>query len=241
MSPGSYGTPSLPVTAGPNHTVMLWKPPSSSSSSSSKYEPHLIHDLHKSEIRSLCIPAVATGNAMSIYSGGLDGLVIKYDMQRKKSSMILQRRHKPVGVEKINAILDRDPHTLLASCLSSGAQELVFCDLRSSSSGSGSGHLRIVIGGGGNNKPKLSQYILPSLSPDGQYVSCGSASGVVYLWDIRALRRGKSHAVATTEPHQTIAPHTKQVTQAVFHPTRNALISLSTDRSIGLTTYERCI
>ena len=62
-------------------------------------------------------------------------------------------------------------------------------------------------------------------SPDGLYLSSGSADPVIHIFDIRYNAR---------KPSQSIRAHQKRVFKAVWHYSFPLLISISSDLQIGL-------
>ncbi|KAJ0388629.1 hypothetical protein P43SY_011565 [Pythium insidiosum] len=66
----------------------------------------------------------------AIYTGGLDGLVVRYDMNAHKSTIIMERRRPQIS--KINAILENphNPNLLLVSSVEQAEHNLLLHDLR---------------------------------------------------------------------------------------------------------------
>lgn len=62
-------------------------------------------------------------------------------------------------------------------------------------------------------------------SPDGLYITSGSADPMIHIFDIRF----NAH-----NPSQSIRAHQKRVFKAVWHHTLPLLISISSDLNIGL-------
>ena len=73
-----------------------------------------------------------------------------------------------------------------------------------------------------------SALINQSWSPDGWYVSSGSADPVIHIFDIR--HHGQN-------PCQSVQAHQKRVFKAVWHQTLPYLTSISSDLNIGIHRY----
>ena len=73
-----------------------------------------------------------------------------------------------------------------------------------------------------------SALINQSWSPDGWYLSSGSADPVIHIFDIRY--HGQN-------PCQSVQAHQKRVFKAVWHQTLPYLTSISSDLNVGIHKY----
>jgi len=80
-----------------------------------------------------------------------------------------------------------------------------------------------------SDRSRSTQYIVPSWSADGTFISSGSIDPRIHVWDVRY---SKAH-----EPAQTLDMHKKRVLCAEFHPKKNKLITLSSDKNIGFHVF----
>lgn len=89
--------------------------------------------------------------------------------------------------------------------------------------------------------------IQPSWSYDGKFISCGHTDSIVNIWDIRYTKHihrsmGADHAYDCGTGHKPTQDPLKidgdgRVYQALFHRSRNLLITTNADRKIGLHTF----
>ena len=78
---------------------------------------------------------------------------------------------------------------------------------------------------------QISALTAPSWSPCGNLVACGSASGAVNIWDIRAARRD---AGGVSSPVESFAAHGSRVMECCWlNP--SVLLTMSTNSEFGLT------
>ncbi|KAG1689443.1 hypothetical protein DVH05_002244 [Phytophthora capsici] len=233
----------LITTGNSDHAVVLWEE-HESPSGGMKLKFNVLHRDHKSEVKALCVHSSRT----CLYTGGLDGLVIRYDLNKGYRDVWIERR-KPIS--KINSILEHphNPNLLMVSSIehSSGTQNLLLHDLRQPYDPNG---MSLVSEGTG-----MSQYLVPRWSPAGYHVSCGSKTGVVNIWDVRM--RSNSHP--KERPLQHLQLHRKfsvfrflivckysnvvfintgkTVLHATWHPRYDAMFSVSHDRTLGMLTF----
>ncbi|OQR83818.1 hypothetical protein ACHHYP_14249 [Achlya hypogyna] len=213
------------VTGGANHSVVVWKYTDSAPSPSNM---QTLHSDHRSEIRALCVHE----HSSAIFSGALDGLVIRYDLHHQSATTIVEKRLTN-NIAKINSVLahPNHPHLLMVSCVNANNQTLLLHDLRMRQPTALSGMPSMVwYKSTGDSRP-MSQLITPRWSTAGMHVSCGSTGGEVHLWDIRACKRDNV-------PHQSMRIHQKPVLHANWHAKQNVLMSISNDRHIGVITFQ---
>lgn len=192
---GSETTSRSLVTSGPDHAVVLWE---EHNDASKEYKWSVLHREHRSEVKAICVHS----QRQALYTGGLDGQVIRYDMNQFAPTVVLERR-KP-SISKINAVLEHphNPHLLLVSCVEQAEHSILLHDLRERYSSSRDATMTLSWVKSSDSR-SMSQYIVPRWSPAGLHVSCGSTSGVVNIWDVRV--RGPSYPVV--QPMQAIAAH----------------------------------
>lgn len=180
--PSGYGTQvtstKLVTTGGSDHAVVMWDEHATGSRSNDiDFQFNVLHREHRSDIKALCIHSERN----AIYTGGLDGLVIQYDLISQKTQLIMERR-KPT-ISRINEVLEHphNPHLLLISSLGQSDHNLLLRDLRDRAQrGTSMAAMNMTMTG-----QSTSQYIVPRWSPAGMHVSCGSKSGCVNIWDVR--------------------------------------------------------
>ncbi|KAL3660920.1 hypothetical protein V7S43_013936 [Phytophthora oleae] len=168
----------LITTGNSDHAVVLWEE-HESPRGGLKLKFNVLHRDHKSEVKALCVHSTRD----CLYTGGLDGLVIRYDLNKGSRNVLMERR-KPIS--KINSILEHphNPNLLLVSSIEhSSTQNLLLHDLRQPYDPNG---MSLISEGTG-----VSQYLVPRWSPAGYHVSCGSKTGVVNIWDVRM--RSETH------------------------------------------------
>jgi WD40 repeat protein len=195
--PGGYGDRTGArgvVTAGPDHAVVLWE----ENKGQADYKWRVLHREHRSDVRTICMHS--QGNAL--YTGALDGTVIRYDLHSQKTVTIVERRRPHIS--KINAVLENphNPNLLLVSSVEPSEHNLVLHDLREKYDHARQKAMTLSYQRASDAK-SMSQYIVPRWSPGGFHVSCGSTSGLVNIWDVRV--RGPQYP--TVLPQQSIQVH----------------------------------
>ncbi|KAJ0394810.1 hypothetical protein P43SY_008595 [Pythium insidiosum] len=215
------------ITAGSDHRVVLWEE-HESTKSHSDFKSRVLHEEHRSDVRAICMHS----ERKAIYTGGLDGLVVRYDMNAHKSTVIMERRRPQIS--KINAILENphNPNLLLVSSVEQAEHNLLLHDLREKYDSRRSSTMTLTWMRSSDAK-SMSQYIVPRWSPGGFHVSCGSTTGLVNIWDVRV----RSPQFPLVLPQQAINVHQKQVLHATWHPRYDAMFSVSHDRNLGLLTF----
>ncbi|POM63731.1 hypothetical protein PHPALM_20831 [Phytophthora palmivora] len=211
----------LITTGNSDHAVVLWEEHEDRESGGLDLKFNVLHRDHRSEVKSLCVHSKRD----CLYTGGLDGLLIRYDLQKGRSEIVMERR-KP-NISKINAVLEHphNPNLLLVSSVEQTRHNLLLYDLRQRYDPNG---MRLTWDGN-----SMSQYVVPRWSPAGYHVSCGSKTGVVNIWDVRM--RGENYP--TVLPQQSLRVHHKTVLHATWHPRYDAMFSVSHDRTLGLLTF----
>ncbi|KAG3032180.1 hypothetical protein PC121_g4083 [Phytophthora cactorum] len=211
----------LITTGNSDHAVVLWEEHEDSKSGGLDLKFNVLHRDHRSEVKSLCVHSQRD----CLYTGGLDGLLIRYDLKKGRSEVVMERR-KP-SISKINAVLEHphNPNLLLVSSVEQSRHNLLLHDLRQRYDRNG---MSLTWEGS-----SMSQYVVPRWSPAGYHVSCGSKTGVVNIWDVRM--RGENYPAVL--PQQSLRVHHKTVLHATWHPRYDAMFSVSHDRTLGLLTF----
>ncbi|KAI9994040.1 hypothetical protein PInf_016599 [Phytophthora infestans] len=211
----------LVTTGNSDHAVVLWEEHEDSQRGGLDLKFTVLHRDHRSEVKSLCVHSQRD----SLYTGGLDGLLIRYDLKKGCSDIVMERR-KP-SISKINAVLEHphNPNLLMVSSVEQSRHNLLMHDLRQRYDRNG---MSLTWEGS-----SMSQYVVPRWSPAGYHVSCGSKTGVVNIWDVRM--RGKNYPAVL--PQQSLRVHHKTVLHATWHPRYDAMFSVSHDRTLGLLTF----
>lgn len=211
----------LVTTGNSDHAVVLWEEHEDSQRGGLDLKFNVLHRDHRSEVRSLCVHSKRD----CLYTGGLDGLLIRYDLNKGSSDIVIERR-KP-NISKINSVLEHphNPNLLLVSSIEQSRHNLLLHDLRQRYDREG-----MSLAWEGSS---MSQYVVPRWSPAGYHVSCGSKTGVVNIWDVRM--RGENYP--KVRPQQSLRVHHKTVLHATWHPRYDAMFSVSHDRTLGLLTF----
>ncbi|ETN12070.1 hypothetical protein PPTG_09716 [Phytophthora nicotianae INRA-310] len=211
----------LVTTGNSDHAVVLWQEHEDSQNGGLDLKFTVLHRDHRSEVKSLCVHSQRD----CLYTGGLDGLLIRYDIKKGRTEVVMERR-KP-SISKINAVLEHphNPNLLLVSSVEQSRHNLLMHDLRQRYDRNG---MSLTWEGS-----SMSQYVVPRWSPAGYHVSCGSKTGVVNIWDVRM--RGENYPAVL--PQQSLRVHHKTVLHATWHPRYDAMFSVSHDRTLGLLTF----
>ncbi|CAI5711120.1 unnamed protein product [Hyaloperonospora brassicae] len=209
------------TTGNSDHAVVLWEEHEDRQSGALDLKWSVLHRDHRSEVKSLCIHSKRD----CLYTGGFDGLLIRYDVNKGCTETVMERR-KP-NICKINSILEHphNPNLLLVSSVEQAQHNMLLYDVRQRYD---SREMSLTWEGS-----STSQYIVPRWSPAGYHVSCGSKTGVVNIWDVRM--RGDKYP--TVEPQQALRVHSKTVLHATWHPRYDAMFTVSHDRTLGLLTF----
>lgn len=194
---GDDVTSSSLITAGSDHAVMLWDEyVTPTGSVDLKWK--VLHREHRSEVKTVCVHSQRN----AVFTGGLDGLLLRYDMHKMETQTIMERR-KP-SISKINAVLEHphNPNVLLVSSVEQAEHSILLHDLRQRYAEHRDSTMTLTWIKSSDAK-SMSQYIVPRWSPAGLHVSCGSKSGVVNIWDIRV--RGPKYPLVY--PQQALRVH----------------------------------
>lgn len=198
----------LVTTGGSDHAVVLWEEHEDAATGEIDFKWRVLHREHRSDIKALSIHSERS----AIYTGGLDGLVVQYDVNKFQSQVVMERR-KPT-ISRINAVLEHphNPNLLLVSSLEQNEHNLLLRDLRERAH-RGTAQASMNMTWAGNS---TSQYIVPRWSPAGMHVSCGSKSGIVNIWDVRM----RGALFPKVLPQQSLRIHRTSVVHACYRMRR---------------------
>ncbi|PKI56585.1 hypothetical protein CRG98_023029 [Punica granatum] len=195
------------ITGGSDHAVILWNPTEEESS----WKPKALHrNLHSSAV--MGVAGMLQKDV--ILSAGADRKILGFDIQAGKPSF----RHQIES--KCMSILP-NPCDFNLFMVQTGTPEsqLRLFDIR----------LRQTevhaFGWKQESSESQSALINQAWSPDGLFITSGSADPMIHIFDIRYNAR---------RPSQSVKAHQKRVFKAVWHQRLPLLISISSDLSIGM-------
>ncbi|KAJ1981230.1 hypothetical protein H4R34_002153 [Dimargaris verticillata] len=205
------------ATGGNDKRIVLWSCPRAAHASFKLNPPQQINwkPRHTAAVQALCyVP-----HRSSLLSGGADGRFFMQNLDKAIPSLEFKY------ADRISHILMNpvDPNLVLLS-MAATSQQMRLIDLRMRSNS--------VLRFGFSQPDKLSRYIEPNFHPSGHLVSCGRhLDGRINLWDIRyaGVEKGVTQSVSLMD---------KRVVKALFHPTRQQLIAMSTDGSVAFLRYQ---
>ncbi|WOL03885.1 U5 small nuclear ribonucleoprotein 40 kDa protein [Canna indica] len=192
-------------SGGSDHAVVLWQETDDS------WKPKTIHGtLHSSAVMGVA----GLYQKKTILSAGADKRVIAYDLLAGRSEFKNQIESKCMSV-----LPNPSDFNLFMVQTGEPGKQLRLFDVR----------LRQTeihaFGWKQETSESQSALINQAWSPDGLYLSSGSADPVIHIFDIR--RDGRS-------PSQSVQAHQKRVFKAVWHQSLPLLTSISSDLNIGL-------
>ncbi|CAL4937123.1 unnamed protein product [Urochloa decumbens] len=196
------------VTAGSDHAVILWEDKDGS------WKHKRVHkDFHSSAVMSVA----GLQQKKTIISVGCDKRILGFDLSAGRTEF------KNLIDSKCMSVL-ANPCDFNLYMVQTGApgRQLRLFDIR----------LRQTevhaFGWKQESSESQSALINQSWSPDGWYVSSGSADPVIHIFDIRY--HGQN-------PCQSVQAHQKRVFKAVWHQTLPYMTSISSDLNIGIHKY----
>ncbi|KAF0906186.1 hypothetical protein E2562_009207 [Oryza meyeriana var. granulata] len=196
------------VTGGSDHAVILWQEKGDS------WNHNKVHkDLHSSAV--MGVAGLQQKN--TILSVGSDKRIISFDLTAGRTES------KNLIDYKCMSVLPNpcDFNLYMVQTAAPGRQLRLF-DIR----------LRQTevhkLGWKQESSESQSALINQSWSPDGWYLSSGSADPVIHIFDIR--HNGQN-------PCQSVQAHQKRVFKALWHRTAPVLTSISSDLNIGIHKY----
>ncbi|CAL9037033.1 unnamed protein product [Musa banksii] len=191
------------VTGGSDHAVILWQEIDDSC------KPKTIHgNLHSSAVMGVA----GLQQKKTVLSVGADKRIIAFDMLSGRSEFKNQIESKCMSVLP-------NPFDALFAFLREPGRQLRLFDIR----------LRQTeihaFGWKQETSESQSALINQAWSPDGLYITSGSADPMIHIFDIRYDGR---------KPSQSVQAHQKRVFKAVWHQSLPLLTSISSDLNIGL-------
>ncbi|MFS7942543.1 putative transcription factor WD40-like family [Helianthus anomalus] len=195
------------ATCGNDHAVVLW------TAQRNLWKPQVLHtNLHSSAVMGVA----GMQQKCMVISVGADKKIIGFDLQ----SEIADYNHR---IESKCMSVVPNPRDLNLFMVQTGApqRQLRLFDMR----------LKVsqVHEFGWNQESSTSQSALinQAWSPDGLYITSGSADPVIHIFDIR---------YNGSQPSRSIKAHQKRVFKAAWHQSLPLLISISSDLNIGFHT-----
>ncbi|XWS37034.1 hypothetical protein CRYUN_Cryun19dG0009100 [Craigia yunnanensis] len=194
------------VTGGSDHAVVLWN-----ERDESVWKPKSLHrNLHSSAVMGVA----GMQQKQIVLSAGADKRIIGFDVHVGRADFKHQIESKCMSVLP-------NPCDFNLFMVQTGAHErqLRLYDIRLR-------HTELhSFGWKQESSDSQSALINQAWSPDGLYLSSGSADPVIHIFDIR---------YNASKPSQSIRAHQKRVFKAVWHYSFPLLISISSDLQIGL-------
>ncbi|XP_047340593.1 uncharacterized protein LOC124944380 isoform X2 [Impatiens glandulifera] len=196
------------VTGGNDHAVMLW---TEKEGENSCWKPKALHrKLHSSAVM------------------GVTG------MQQKQTVLSVGSDKRIIGFDAVAERVDYE-HRIESKCMSVLPNPCDF-NLFMVQTGTPERQLRLFdirvkkteihdFGWKQESSESQSALISQTWSPDGLYITSGSADPMIHIFDIRY------HG---NNPSQSVRAHTKRVFKAVWHQNYPLLISISSDLNVGL-------
>ncbi|KCV70159.1 hypothetical protein H696_03619 [Fonticula alba] len=220
--------------------------------------PLRLYRSHTSSIRGLALAA----DGATAFSGGSDGRIFAFDVERSTSSSTETGRFGDglvaewsLGQRVGNLVAYPTNRHILLACMSASSNQLRFIDQRVAPRLPSDAHSystpegELVFSWRDGEGENLSMYICPAISPDGNLVACGTSSALIRLWDVRNPRgtigvspgAHSSMTIPSEDPSSDSfragvafsASHKRPVVRVAFHPHKNILFSLSTDRGLA--------
>ncbi|ESQ43491.1 hypothetical protein EUTSA_v10013209mg [Eutrema salsugineum] len=196
------------VTGGSDHAVVLWN---ESDDEENKWKSKTLHrNLHSAAV--MGVDGMRNKNV--VLSVGADKRIYGFDVQVGRADYKHQIDYKCMSVLS-------NPCDFNLFMVQSGEPEkqLLLFDIRLRKTELHS------FGWKQDSSESQSALINQSWSPDGLYITSGSADPVIHVFDIRYNAR---------KPTQSIKAHQKRVFKAEWHYSQPLLISISSDLNIGL-------
>ncbi|KAK9187883.1 hypothetical protein WN944_019282 [Citrus x changshan-huyou] len=195
------------ATGGSDHAVVLW----SERDAEDSWKPKALHrNLHSSAVMGVA----GMQQKQIVLSAGADKRIIGFDAGVGRADFKHQIESKCMSV-----LPNPCDFNLFMVQTGTPGRQLRLYDIR----------LRQTeihaFGWKQESSESQSALINQSWSPDGLYITSGSADPVIHLFDIR---------YSANKPSQSIRAHQKRVFKAVWHYSHPLLISISSDLNIGL-------
>lgn len=196
------------VTGGSDHAVVLWTEQETGGGS---WKPKSLHrNFHSSAVMGVA----GMRHKKVVMSVGADKRIIGYDVMSGRADYKHQIDSKCMSI-----VTNPSDFNLFMVQTGTPERQLRLFDLRIR-------QMEIhAFGWKQENSDSQSALINQTWSPDGLYITSGSADPTIHIFDIRY----NSH-----RPCQSIRAHQKRVFKAVWHHALPLLISISSDLNIGL-------
>ncbi|KAF7069395.1 hypothetical protein CFC21_075035 [Triticum aestivum] len=196
------------MTGGSDHAVVLWQEKDDS------WNHKKVHrDLHSSAVMGVA----GLQQRKTIISVGMDKRIISYDVSAERAEY-----KNLIDSKCLSVLLNPSDFNLYMVQTGSPGRQLRLFDIR----------LRQTevhaIGWKQTSSESQSALINQSWSPDGWYLSSGSADPVIHIFDIRYQGQ---------KPCQSVQAHQKRVFKAVWHQTFPVLTSISSDLNVAIHKY----
>ncbi|KAM7475801.1 hypothetical protein LguiB_023044 [Lonicera macranthoides] len=198
------------VTGGSDHAVVIWTEKDEENS----WKPKL---LHKSVHSSAVMGVAGVHHKQTVMSAGADKRIIGFDLLAERADYKHQIESKCMSV-----LPNPCDFNLVMVQTGSPERQLRLFDIRLKQD-----EIH-AFGWKQESSESQSALINQAWSPDGLYITSGSADPMIHIFDIRF----NAH-----NPSQSIRAHQKRVFKAVWHHTLPLLISISSDLNIGLHKF----
>ncbi|XP_027121663.1 uncharacterized protein [Coffea arabica] len=195
------------VTGGSDHAVFLW-------SEKDGENPWKHKVLHRSMHSSAVMGVAGLQQKTTVLSVGADKRIVGFDVASERAGYKHQIESKCMSV-----VPNPCDFNLFMVQTGTPERQLRLFDIRLRNT-----ELH-AFGWKQESSDSQSALINQAWSPDGLYISSGSADPVIHVFDIRFNSR---------RPSQSIKAHQKRVFKAVWHHALPLLISISSDLNIGL-------
>ncbi|XP_074346085.1 uncharacterized protein LOC141684844 [Apium graveolens] len=195
------------VTGGSDHAVVLW----TENKGSSDWKPKALHrNLHSSAVMGVA----GLQHKQVVVSAGADKRIVGFNVVARKADYNHQ-----VESKCMNVVPNPCDFNLFMVQTGTVGKQLRLFDYRVR-------QLEVhAFGWEQETSESQSALIDQAWSPDGLYITSGSADPVIHIFDIRYNAK---------KPSQSIKAHQKRVFKALWHSTYPLLISISSDLNIGL-------
>ncbi|KAK3006019.1 hypothetical protein RJ639_016101 [Escallonia herrerae] len=195
------------VTGGSDHAVVLWNEKDGGNS----WKPKVVHrSMHSSAVMGVA----GMQQKQIVISAGADKRIIGFDLRAGRADYKHQIESKCMSV-----LPNPCDFNLFMVQTGTPERQLRLFDIRVRQT---EVH---AFGWKQESSESQSALINQAWSPNGLYITSGSADPVIHIFDIRF----NAH-----RPSQSIKAHQKRVFKAVWHHTLPLLISISSDLNIGL-------
>lgn len=195
------------ITGGSDHGVIHWTQKHGDNS----WKPKLLHrNIHSSSVMGVA----GMQQKQTVISVGADKRIIGFDLHTEKPDYKHQIESKCMSV-----LPNPRDYNLFMVQTGTPQRQLRLFDIRMK-------HTEIhEFGWKQESSMSQSALISQAWSPDGLYLTSGSADPVIHIFDIR---------FNANQPSQSIKAHQKRVFKAAWHHSLPLLVSISSDLSIGL-------